>query len=97
VIPFGRGITGQVAQSRKPIVVSDLLNDQDYIADTQPARSEICVPLIADGRVVGAIDSEHPEAGAFGDRELEILSTVAAMTSAKLELLAETVRSRKAI
>jgi signal transduction histidine kinase len=94
VIPFGRGITGQVAQSRKPIVVSDLLNDQDYIADTQPARSEICVPLIADGRVVGAIDSEHPEAGAFGDRELEILSTVAAMTSAKLELLAETVRSK---
>ncbi|MEP1327528.1 GAF domain-containing protein [Pseudophaeobacter sp.] len=93
VIPFGRGITGQVAQSRKPIIMDDLLGDDNYIADTQPARSEICVPLISAGRVVGVIDSEHPEVAAFGESELEILSTVAAMMSAKLELLAETRRS----
>lgn len=93
VIPFGRGITGQAAQTKKAIIIDDLLKDQNYIADTQPARSEICVPLICGGRVVGVIDSEHPEPGAFGDAELEILTTVAAMTSAKLELLAETERS----
>ena len=40
-IPFGQGITGQVAQSRNAIVVDDLLKDQNYIPDTQPARSEI--------------------------------------------------------
>lgn len=95
VIPFGRGITGQVAQSRKPITVDDLLGDVDYIADTEPARSEICVPLICSGRIAGVIDSEHPDFAAFGEPELEILSTVAAMTSAKLELLAETDRSQK--
>ena len=94
VIPFGRGITGQVAQTRKPIIVEDLLSDTNYIPDTQPARSEICVPLICAGRVAGVIDSEHPEVAAFGEAELEILSTVAAMTSAKLELLAETQRSQ---
>lgn len=93
VIPFGRGITGQVAQSRKPIIVDDLWQDENYITDTQPARSEICVPLIISGRIVGVIDSEHPEAAAFGDPELELLSTVAAMTSAKLELLEEANRS----
>lgn len=93
VIPFGRGITGQVAQSRKPILVDDLLKDENYIADTEPARSEICVPLICGGRIAGVIDSEHPDIAAFGDPELEILSTVAAMTSAKLDLLAETERS----
>lgn len=94
IIPFGRGITGQVAQSRKPIIVDDLLKDENYIADTEPARSEICVPLICGGRVAGVIDSEHPDIAVFGEAELEILSTVAAMTSAKLELLAETDRSQ---
>ncbi|MGC3940342.1 ATP-binding protein [Roseobacter sp. EG26] len=94
VIPFGRGITGQVAQSRKPIIVDDLVKDENYITDTQPARSEICVPLISSGRIVGVIDSEHPEVAAFGEPELELLSTVAAMTRAKLELLEETDRSQ---
>ncbi len=94
IIPFGRGITGKVAQNRAQIVVDDLLGDSDYIADTQPARSEICVPLFCGDRIAGVIDSEHPEIAAFGEAEQEILSTVAAMTSAKLELLAETQRSQ---
>lgn len=92
-IPFGQGITGRVAQSREAVVVEDLLKDQTYISDTEPARSEICVPMIIGNRVVGVIDSEHPNANAFGAAELEILTTVAAMTSAKLELLEEAERS----
>lgn len=94
-IPFGEGITGTVAQTRKAMVVDDLASDQTYIADTQLARSEICVPLVSKGRVVGVIDCEHPEPGSFGEAELEILTTVAAMTSAKLELLEEAGRSRQ--
>ena len=93
IIPFGSGITGRVAQSGKAMIVDDLRSDQDYIADTQPARSEICVPLVFRGRIVGVIDSEHPEPQAFGDIEMEVLDTVAAMTVAKLELLAESERS----
>ncbi len=42
---------------------------------------------------MGVIDSEHPDPGAFGEAELEILTTVAAMAGAKLELLAESRRS----
>lgn len=93
VIPFGRGITGKVAKTGKAIIVDDLSSDQNYIPDTSLARSEICVPLTFRGRVVGVIDSEHPEPEAFGEVELEILDTVAAMTGAKLELLAEAQRS----
>lgn len=92
-IPFGEGITGRVAQNREAIVVEDLLKDQSYIPDTHPARSEICVPLVFRNRVVGVIDSEHPEPNAFGAAELEVLTTIAAMTSAKLELLEEAARS----
>jgi signal transduction histidine kinase len=94
-IPFGRGITGTVAATRRPTIVADLLKEADYIPDTQVARSEICVPLVFRGKVVGVIDSEHPEPNAFGDAELEILTTVAAMTCAKLELLAEAERSQQ--
>lgn len=93
IIPFGRGITGQVAQTRTAMVVDDLSEDENYIQDTLPARSEICVPLIFRDRVIGVIDCEDPQPHAFGNAELEILSTVAAMTGAKLELLAETERS----
>jgi signal transduction histidine kinase len=93
VIPFGLGITGHVAQTKTAIIIDDLREDQNYISDTLPARSEICVPLICHGTVVGVIDCEHPEPSAFGHAELEILTTVAAMTSAKLVLLAETERS----
>lgn len=94
-IPVGHGITGHVAQTGETIIVDDLLKDQNYIPDTRPARSEICVPLLVQGRVVGVIDSEHPDPNAFGDAEREILTTVAAMTSAKLELLAEADRSNR--
>lgn len=95
VIPFGNGITGEVAKTRKSVIVDDLLTETNYIADTQIARSEICVPLISGDRVLGVIDSEHPDFAAFGEGELEILSTVAAMTSAKIDLLAETRTSQR--
>ncbi|PWJ20809.1 ATP-binding protein [Jannaschia seohaensis] len=88
-IQIGHGITGRCAQAGQPVIVDDLIADQDYILDTAPARSEISVPILSDGRVVGVLDSEHPEPYAFGVAELEILTTVAAMTGAKLELLRE--------
>ncbi|MGY9046467.1 hypothetical protein P775_20610 [Puniceibacterium antarcticum] len=94
-IPFGQGITGCVAQNREAIIVEDLLEHQSYILDTKPARSEICVPMILGNRVLGVIDSEHPDVGAFGSAELEILTTVAAMTSAKLALLEEAELSER--
>lgn len=95
IIPFGQGITGRVAASREAIIIDDLMLDDGYIADTEPARSEICVPMVFSNRLMGVIDSEHPDPQAFGASELEILTTVAAMASAKLELLAEGERSNQ--
>ncbi|MEM7488525.1 MAG: ATP-binding protein [Pseudomonadota bacterium] len=94
-IPFGEGITGRTAAQGAHIVVDDLLADRNYIPDTAPARSEICVPIMSMGRVVGVIDSEHPEPDAFDDAAREVLTTVAAMTGAKLELLVEAERSAR--
>lgn len=86
-IPYGSGITGHVAETAAPMIVDDLLNDNRYIPDLEPARSEICVPLLYSDVVLGVIDCEHPEPGHFNQMHLELLTTVAAMTSSKLELL----------
>lgn len=91
-IPVGQGITGRVAQRARPMIVGDLRKNEHYIPDIEPALSEICVPLIIDDRVVGVIDCEDPRLDHFGDEHLECLTTVAAMTSAKLKLIEEAVR-----
>jgi len=91
-IPLGKGITGHVAQSGESLVVGDLSLDPRYIPDVEPALSEICVPLVIDGTVVGVIDCEDPRANRFGDGHLEILNTIAAITSAKLKLIDEAYR-----
>ncbi|MEM9854973.1 MAG: ATP-binding protein [Pseudomonadota bacterium] len=94
-IKFGEGITGRVAATRRAVIIDDLAREEGYIADTQLARSEICVPMMFGDRVVGVIDSEHPTPGAFGAADQDVLVTVSAMTSAKLELLEEAERSRQ--
>ncbi|MBM2578098.1 GAF domain-containing protein [Jannaschia sp. Os4] len=88
-IPMGQGITGRCAERGEPVVADDLAEERDYIPDAAPARSEISVPILCGGRVVGILDSEHPRPHAFGAAELEVLTTVAAMTGAKLDLIRE--------
>ena len=83
-IRIGEGVTGKVAQSGKPIIIDDLSKEPSYIPDLEPALSEICVPMIIDGKVVGVIDSEEARAGVFTGRHLDVLSTIAAMASGKL-------------
>ena len=88
-IPLGEGITGHVARTKEPLIVADLREDPRYISDVELARSEICVPLFIDDRVVGVIDCEDKRVGHFNDFHLEILSTVASMASAKLKSIKE--------
>lgn len=83
-IRIGEGITGTVAQSRRPMIVNDLRADPRYIPDISEAGSEICVPILNGDELLGVIDCEHPETGRFGARELAILTSVAALTAAQL-------------
>lgn len=86
-IPVGRGITGQVAKSHKAIIANDLENNDQYITDIEKARSEICVPLIIRDQILGVIDCEDPGIHHFDNTHLEMLSSVAALTSAKIEII----------
>lgn len=83
-INFDQGITGYVASTSQPVMTGDVTTDKRYIADSRPALSELCVPLIYNEQVFGVIDCEHPARNYFTDAHLEILTTVAHLLSAKI-------------
>lgn len=58
-IPIGRGIVGSVAESGNPEIIPDTTKDGRYIVDDAHRLSELTVPIVYDGKVLGVIDSEH--------------------------------------
>jgi GAF domain-containing protein len=56
VIPFGKGICGQVAESNENFVVPDVAAQDNYIACSFTVKSEIVIPLFVDGLNIGQID-----------------------------------------
>ena len=61
IIPFGKGICGQVAVSKKNFVVPDVQAQDNYIACSISVKSEIVIPIFVGGENIGQIDidSEH--------------------------------------
>ena len=56
IIPFGKGICGQVAESNQNFVVPDVAAQDNYIACSFTVKSEIVVPLFVNGVNIGQID-----------------------------------------
>ncbi len=83
-IPLGEGITGHVAKTGQPIIVGDTSNDNRYIIDDATRFSEIAVPIIYENKVLGVIDSEHPQKYFFTQQHLRILTSVASLCANKI-------------
>ena len=78
-IPLGRGICGAAAAEKATIVVDDVNADPRYLACSTETRSEIVVPIMRNGEVLGEIDIDSDRAAAFGPRDRALLEPVAAM------------------
>lgn len=65
VIPFGKGICGQVAESNQNFVVPDVAAQDNYIACSFTVKSEIVVPLFVNGENIGQIDIDSHELDPF--------------------------------
>jgi sigma-B regulation protein RsbU (phosphoserine phosphatase) len=76
-IPLGKGIIGTAAQLREPILVPDVRKDPRYIAENPETRSELSVPLIYKGSVIGVLDLEHTRVNYFNEDHQRTLSTLA--------------------
>lgn len=83
-LKMGEGICGHVALTGIGEIIADTSKDHRYTVDDEYRYSEITVPILSDGNVIGIIDSEHPEKGYFSDHDLIILNTIASMLSLKI-------------
>lgn len=83
-LKLGEGIVGRAAMSLKTIVVDDLGLNDDYIMDVEPAASELAIPIIHGGELIGVIDSESKIKAFYTEDRVSIMTTVTAMLSAKL-------------
>lgn len=76
-IPLGKGVTGLVAASGEPLVVADVSQDPRYITGVRGGRAEVAVPIRLDDRVIGVLDAESLETGAFNDDDAKLLAALA--------------------
>jgi GAF domain-containing protein len=83
-IPLGRGICGAAASEKQTIVVDDVNADSRYLACSIETRSEIVVPIMEDGAVLGEIDIDSDTPAAFGDADRRLLEQVAALLAESL-------------
>ncbi|PYC24450.1 GAF domain-containing protein [Aquipseudomonas alcaligenes] len=64
-IPFGRGVCGAAASSRQTQRVADVHAFPGHIACDSASNSELVVPLIKDGRLIGVLDLDSPHLARF--------------------------------
>jgi GAF domain-containing protein len=78
-IPIGRGVCGTAAARRETVVVADVHAFPGHIACDSASNSEVVVPVVRGGRLIGVLDLDSPLTGRFDDadaRGLEALVQV---------------------
>ncbi len=78
VIPFGKGICGQVAVSNQNFVVPDVAAQDNYIACSFTVKSEIVVPIFVNGQNIGQIDIDSNVLDPFTKADEDFLEFVTA-------------------
>lgn len=73
IIPFGKGICGQVAESNQNYVVDDVAAQDNYIACSINVKSEVVIPLFKDGENIGQIDIDSHTPKAFSREDEDFL------------------------
>lgn len=76
-LPAGTGLSGWVAMSGSPLVADDVNQDSRYHRADARIRSELVVPLIAEGKVIGVFNVGSARLAAFGPRDMHLLATLA--------------------
>jgi len=76
LIPFGKGICGQVALSNENFVVQDVFEQDNYISCGIKVKSEIVVPIFKNGQNIGQIDIDSHQRSPFTKKDEELLEFV---------------------
>jgi GAF domain-containing protein len=81
-IPVDRGLCGRAARDGVTVIVDDVRASTEYLACFLSTRSEIVVPVLAKGRVVGEIDIDSDRTAGFDATDRALLEEVASRVSA---------------
>ncbi|MEN4761701.1 MULTISPECIES: GAF domain-containing protein [unclassified Chryseobacterium] len=73
IIPYGKGICGQVAVSNETFVVPDVHEQSNYLSCSIDTKAEIVVPIFKDGQNIGQIDIDSHTIDPFTDEDRELL------------------------
>lgn len=84
-LKLGEGITGRVAQTGEAISVPDVTADDRYVMLKKHIRSELAVPMVLEGRVVGVISVDSTRENNFSDDAIQLLSIVGTQAAQILE------------
>jgi len=75
-IPFGKGVCGQAAEKKETIVIQDVSSENNYLSCSPVVKSEIVVPILKDGRVVGELDIDSHQKSPFTDEDSIFLNKI---------------------
>ncbi|MFK3795477.1 MULTISPECIES: GAF domain-containing protein [unclassified Pseudomonas] len=78
-IPFGKGVCGTAAQTRETQRVLDVHEFPGHIACDSASNSELVVPLIKDGRLIGVLDLDSPSLARFSEVDQAGIEALAAI------------------
>ena len=78
-IPFGRGVCGTAAATRQTQRVEDVHAFAGHIACDSASNSELVVPLIKEGRLIGVLDLDSPSIGRFTEQDQQGIEALAAI------------------
>jgi sigma-B regulation protein RsbU (phosphoserine phosphatase) len=85
MVHFGQGIVGAAADLRQTVVVPDVTKDPRYVLVNPETRSEMAIPLIYRGRVIGVVDLESPQLSYFSEEHVRVFSTLAPQIAIAIE------------
>jgi sigma-B regulation protein RsbU (phosphoserine phosphatase) len=84
-VPLNEGITGAAAATRTPILVDDVTKDPRYLNALDAVRSELAVPMMARGKLVGVIDLQSTRLKAYTDQDRSLIRLIAGRVGASIE------------
>jgi sigma-B regulation protein RsbU (phosphoserine phosphatase) len=84
-IALGEGITGLAAARREPVLVGDVRNDPNYLPTVDAVCTEMAVPMVARGRLVGVIDLQSTRLNAYTEYDRALLRLIASRVSVSID------------
>lgn len=85
LLPLGEGITGIAASTRQPILVADVRSDPRYLSALDAVQSELAIPMLARGKLVGVIDLQSTRLNAYREQDRALVQLIAGRVAVAID------------